>query len=1174
MDNRNSYQLLIEKLDQFTRKYYLNQLIRGSLYTLALVLVLFLGLNFMEYHFYFDPGVRSTLFWSFVVVSIFAIGYWVAAPLLRYFRLGKIISHEQAARIIGSHFSNVEDKLLNILQLKHQASEAGNHELIFASIEQKSDAIKLVPFPNAIDLSKNRKYLRYALPPLLLLLFILWAAPSLIEDSTNRLVHYNKRFEKPAPFHFLLPEEDLKVVQYGEFPLTVTVDGEVLPNDVFINVDNIQYRLNKVDQKTFTYRFSNVQKNTDFRLFSGTVESDEYTLEVLKKPNISGFEVALDYPAYTGRKDESLQSIGDLVVPAGTKVTWTFSVQNADQIDIRFLGDGASDPVKRLSDDLFSYSKRILSNDTYRLFISNKQLPNADSVTYTLGVIPDQYPVIEVEKFADSTDSKLLYFVGDASDDYGLLSLSFNYRLRRNGQDGELQTLKLEKPQGKAIQYSHVFDLKELGLKAGDEVTYYFEVYDNDAVNGSKASRTMLMAYAMPTMEEYEKMTAENNEAIKDKLKDAMEESRKIKEEMKKLHDKVLQQNEMDWQTRKELEKLLDRQKELQKQMEEAQKAFEENMKNQEEFDKPDQNMQEKQEQMQELMENLQDKDMQELMQKIEELLQKLDKEQALDMMKDMQSNNEQKEKDLDRMMELFKQLEFEYEMQQTIDKLEQLAEKQEKLADKTEKMDENKEGDQQQNGEQSDEDKQQKENADQKKAEQKEQGAENQNGDKKQEDQKQQDQNGDQQSGDQNKDKQSDLEKKQEEINKEFEKIEEQMEELEKKNEKLQNKKDFDDQKQEREDINEDLQDSQKSLQQSQNQKASRKQKSASQKMKSMANNMQMQMQSQQMEQMELDLKALRQLLENVVTLSFEQEDLMNQFAPVEINTPRYTDLTQEQKKIQDDFKVAEDSLYALAKRVMQMESFITEKVGDIKDNMRKSLDHLEERQKAQASEQQQRAMKNLNDLALMLSETMQQMQQQMAGMMAGSQMCTNPGGNGSEGNVPMDKITQGQQQLNEGMQQMKDGMEGGNMPSSKEFAQMAARQAALRKALREKQQKLQQQGKGNPELESIMDQMNKIETELVNKQLTNEMMMRQKQILTRLLEHDRAERQQEYDNKRKSETAKDKERKLPPSLEEYIKKREAEVEMFKTVSPSLKPYYKQLVEEYYKQLKEGSRE
>ncbi len=73
----------------------------------------------------------------------------------------------------------------------------------------------------------------------------------------------------------------------------------------------------------------------------------------------------------------------------------------------------------------------------------------------------------------------------------------------------------------------------------------------------------------------------------------------------------------------------------------------------------------------------------------------------------------------------------------------------------------------------------------------------------------------------------------------------------------------------------------------------------------------------------------------------------------------------------------------------------------------------------------------------------------------------------------------------------------------------------------------------------------------------------------MTRLLEHEKAERERGLDEQRKAETATQKERKMPPSLEEYIKKRQAEIEQYKTVSPALKPYYKQLVEDYFKTLK-----
>jgi len=78
-----------------------------------------------------------------------------------------------------------------------------------------------------------------------------------------------------------------------------------------------------------------------------------------------------------------------------------------------------------------------------------------------------------------------------------------------------------------------------------------------------------------------------------------------------------------------------------------------------------------------------------------------------------------------------------------------------------------------------------------------------------------------------------------------------------------------------------------------------------------------------------------------------------------------------------------------------------------------------------------------------------------------------------------------------------------------------------------------------------------------------------RQQEILTRLLESERAEREREFENKRESETGVVEDRPLPPSIEKYIKERESQIEPFKTISPSLKPYYKQLVEEYYKSLK-----
>ena len=209
MAAQTNYQLLIQKLDQFIRKYYVNKLIRGFLYSVGFVLLMFLVVDLLIYYNDLGTSTRTALFFSFVGISLLAVAYWVFLPLLNYFRLGKVISHEQAASIIGDHFTDVKDKLLNILQLKQQSEMSSNNGLILASIDQKSEEIKLVPFKSAINLSHNKKYLRYALPPLLLLVIILFAAPSLITDGTERLINYGVEFVRPAPFKFVLENEAL-----------------------------------------------------------------------------------------------------------------------------------------------------------------------------------------------------------------------------------------------------------------------------------------------------------------------------------------------------------------------------------------------------------------------------------------------------------------------------------------------------------------------------------------------------------------------------------------------------------------------------------------------------------------------------------------------------------------------------------------------------------------------------------------------------------------------------------------------------------------------------------------------------------------------------------------------------------------------------------------------------
>src|SRR5690606_25087735 len=152
-------------------------------------------LSLLEYYSYLSVGLKTLLFFLFVGVAVASFVWLVAMPLLAYFRLGKVIDHRTAAGIIGKHFSDVKDKLLNTLQLHEMAGQgAGNRELILASIDQKIGELRPVPFSAAVNLRENRKFLKYALVPASVIVVMLFAAPAILKDGTYRMVHYDRFF--------------------------------------------------------------------------------------------------------------------------------------------------------------------------------------------------------------------------------------------------------------------------------------------------------------------------------------------------------------------------------------------------------------------------------------------------------------------------------------------------------------------------------------------------------------------------------------------------------------------------------------------------------------------------------------------------------------------------------------------------------------------------------------------------------------------------------------------------------------------------------------------------------------------------------------------------------------------------------------------------------------------
>ncbi len=1195
--------ILIQKLDEFIRKYYKNKLLKGSIYASGILISAFLSVVLLEYFGEFNTLIRGILFFGFLFATIGVIVNYIFIPVLKLNKIGKIISYDQAAAIIGNHFTNVQDKLINVLQLQNNRVLNGSDELLLAGINQKINDLRPVPFTTAVDLNENKKSLKYVLPLLFVTtcIFLIW--PQIISRSTKRLVNYQTYYEKDMPFQFNIQNKNLQALQTDDYELEVKITGNELPNEVFINVNGIDYKLEKENPSLFRYTFSNVQKSTDFQLSAAGFNSREYHLDVLPKPALLQFNLQLIYPAYLNKKNENIANTGDLQIPAGTRVSWIFNTRNTDALQLRFA-DSVAAPEQN-NENQFSFTRGFLKSNSYTIKALNEFVPAAvDSVNYGITVLPDQFPAIEVSEKKDSLDPKNIYFSGQIKDDYGFSKLLFHFKKFASDTTGkESETagsIPVNFSKSQISQpYFYYLDAASFNLQQGDKIEYYFEVYDNDGVNGAKSSKTAVMVFKAPTIEEIRQATDKNNSEIKKDLEESIKKAKQLQKDVNELSKKINDKKQLGYEEKKKIEDLIKKQQDLQNKINEVKQNNELNNKQQNEFSKTDESIMEKQKQLEQLFENVMTPEMKKLFDELNKMLEKLDKNQVQEKLDELKLSNKDIEKELDRNLEAFKQLEVQQKMQEAIDKLEELQKKENELNRETEgrKPEDKKENSDKKNNDVKKDEKTADKNPEDKNGEDKK-AAEKSAEDKKAD-------------TDKNKDKKADskeLEKKQEEIKKQFEELKKDLEELGKKNKELEEPNKLPNSDEHQKKISDDMQKSSDQLSKNNKKEAAKSQKEAEEEMEKMKEEMEKAMEEEEEQQDEENAQALRQILENLVNLSFAQEELIRELPKTRIDNPQYPAIPKQQNKLKDDSKIIEDSLLALSKRAPAISATINREISAINMNMDKTVKALAERNAGEGTMRMQTTMTSVNNLALLLNESLEQMQKQMKAQKSSKSekggKCKKPGsGSGkSEGNkkgVPnMRKL---QEQLNQQLKEMKDALEKGQKPgekpgdkpgdkpgkkgqkpgsggmglsgsqgqmpgSSEQFAKMAAQQEALRRQMQQLMDKLKNKGK-NPGGD-IMDLMEETEKDLVNKNLTNETMRRQQQIMTRLLESEKAEQEREQDEQRKSNEAKNENLSNPGQFLEYKRLKEKEMELLNTVPPSLTPYYKEKVNNYFNSL------
>ncbi len=1094
--------LLRRRLRDFKRRYYLREALKGAIIA-VLVTLLWAFLAFaVAYYYPLSSAVRSGLFYGSLVGLVLVWAATVFRPLFQALTLKAVLSDEAAAAIIGEHFPEIEDRLLNVLQLeKTGAADPASHRLLEAAIAQKALRLRTFPFELAVRFRQAFRFLKYLGPVAAVLLLVWWMAPAVFSEGARRIIQYQQPIDAFAPFRFVIANPSLEVPRGHAFELQVRVEGKELPDEVFVVTEGQRFPMQKTTQG-FRFLFRDVRRSFPFHLEAKGFRSEPYTLRVLPSPALKGLTVKAEYPAYLNLQPEVFSDDANLEVPMGTRLTWEVRTRDVEKVFFRWPDTVM--PAATAGTNLFALTRQTRTGGPYRIVLAHSAAAAADTHEYFLTVIPDAPPSITASFVVDTVAYRYVTVRGEVADDHGFSAFWWFWTTDPAGKRWRKQRLPLPE---KGIRQAPFFHWKALDSfwQQASEVKMYLLIADNDAVTGPKTARTPVFTLKKPSEDALHQQEKEAQEKAFRQMSSAAGSTGALRRRTEQKMIELMQRKDLSWQDRQMLRQTLQQLEEQRRKWQQAIEELDKMERRQRQLETADPRTLEALKALRERMEQVFDETFRKQLAELEKMLRDNrtgDLEQKLKELLEQQKAVEQAMK---RDMAMYKRWRMERTMEWEALKLEDLARRQEELARKTR--------------------------------------TESQPSDS--------------------------LRAQQQDLKKELDSLAEAHKALEKLARELE--EEVPDLREGMENAGQQMQQAAQRLRQKQNGKAAGAQQAAAQQMKKMAQTMMASLQQRRKNTLMVSRRKLRQILDNLLEVSRRQEAL-ERHATVSPRSRQFLRMMERQRQLNEVMADVEDSLYALAKKVPIIQGYVFKEVDEIHHQQRRVVTYMTERNLRMTRETQRRVMMSVNKLALMLSEILDNLTMQLSSMMSSSGQCDNPVPMPSLGQMEqMQKALQQQMQsMQKGAQGQKQGQPRNGRQMTEEMARILMQQEALRyqiRRLREEQQ-AEQRKKLNPILRDIEKMMEQVENDIVHQRLGPATTRRMERIRVRMLEAEKARRQQDESPERESRTAEFVPPTPPPALKKYLEEKRRHAELLRRLPPQLTPFYQQRAQRYLRRL------
>ena len=875
----------------------------------------------------------------------------------------------------------------------------------------------------------------------------------------------------------------------------------------------------------YSATIENVDRALQYYITSKEVASEKYQIRVNREPGVKQFQMQLNSPAYTQLPPQTLEAnVGDIYALFGTEVVFTgdsnkplvsasldfeesedvsLEITESGEIEARreagtrpTVGEmgawrGTGNGTATRIDGTFMARKS--ENYSIRLIDAENGLTNRNPIRYTVNVIKDAAPDVDIiEPARDSVldDAMFVELKVEATDDYGIQALQLVYRIEREDAVEVNVSLKQWEPltAQQSVFVTYTWDVDAVGMFPGETLAYYVQALDTDNISGPNVGKSLTYTLRFPSLSEmYDEISAEQ-QTEQHGIEELFDEQAEAAGLVDTLLDKIRKSQRLTLKDENLMQQVL----ETQEQIEEAAMSLVEDMKktaaDMEKNQLFDRETLQKYQELQELMEQALSEEHKELLRKLSEALATQELTEQEKALMEANLNQEQFLQQLERAKSLYEQLLLQQELEAAVKQAAALAEQQKELMDTLTAIEE---------------------------------GA-----------------NAPQEG--QPTDTPQALAQKEDRVGSEVSQLHEKLDSLGEEMGKLAEKQESDtvgappqigrladeierlNRFAREHQLTETLQDTSANLRSGQNQQALQSGREAEQTLTELAQGLDNALEFMEGANANAAQAAMRQAVTSALHLSHLHEKVLEETQalssaattenPVDGEIKQMQQLAAEELSASEGLERLATQLWELGTRQMEVEPEIVWRLNASNDALSRAARALEDRQPGLAVPIQRAALADLNAAIFQLLNAMAQMNQQM-------------GASGLENMMEqLQQLAQGQEQLNQMAQNLNQQLrQQGQTPGLQEMLrQLAGQQQLIREATERLAEMAEQMAEMLGSLKDVAEEMTEVEKSLQQGEINRQVLDRQEQILTRMLDSLKSLQKRDVGKQRKAQVAK----------------------------------------------------